>query len=199
MPPKSTGLSTTKKAAFGRKLPGREQVMAMASLLGPEITNLALAQIGGQSVPLASEPYEVTETKAVLSQILSEMSNTIKTRIDEVTQGGGISNLNQAEREEYFSLLASAGADISALETRWEKVSGFAAQRDCRAALVTAVTSAVVEAVTPVVQITTEEKSQTNSNKVDSIIFEIEESGKKSIPVQKLASSNSASALDFDV
>lgn len=191
MPAKNNSLSITKKAVFGRKLPKKEQILAMANLLGPEITNLALGQSGGNGVPLSPEPSEVLETTGVLSMILKEMTSVVNEEILATAQKGGVTNLTKEEKANYLKNLSSSGNAIAEMERQWEKVSGFEAHRNSRAALVAAVTSAVVEAVTPAIEARTEDK-QTHANKVDSMIFELEETG-----VKKLKQSNQ-SALDED-
>jgi hypothetical protein len=191
--------SSSKKAALiGRQLPSAAQITSLSQILGSDITNLALSQQGATKlVPHVPDPPEVTETRATLSVILSEMQAITNAEIDLVQSQGGISMLDPEERRSYSKMLSQAGKEIGDLEKQWEEISGFTAQRAARAALTSAVTSAIVEAIAPVTQLQQiQTTDQSHSKKVDEVIFGLEnEEMEKKLPQRK----TSCLDLDFDL
>lgn len=143
-----------------RELPSAKQIHELSGLLGAELTNLALANVGAATIPTVNVPREVEDSTALLSELLDELKTNIRQELQVPIQ--------PEMRHQHIEKMTRYADVIHETVNKWEKTSGYSQVRAAKALLTEHLTGAVVDAVVPQ---NTQTLSQTSlSGTVDAVL-----------------------------
>lgn len=124
-----------------RELPNAKQLHELSGLLGAELTNLALANIGAATIPTVNVPREVEDSTALLSELLHEMKINIQQELQ--------TPVDPEFRHQRIEKISKYSQNVQDAINNWEKTSGYSQVRAAKALLTEHLTGAVVDAVVP--------------------------------------------------